>query len=275
MTPVIKTYRTKELKSNPKNPGGVKRCAEQELLQLVKSLVVQQWFPIIVKEPEMIVIDGNCRLAAALLGGIETLFGIPVTDELTPSEINRLIAQLDIRHQPFSEIARGKLWLSIKEENGWTNTQLAEDLGVSPSLLTKVFGALDNPEEIQELVDDKVLSLRDGYYLSRVEDLTDRLRLAHELAAGRVKTESLSSMVRKQSQPARKLSKAISFNRITCPMPSGITITIRGHELSLETGIESVSELLRLMKKASQEHLDGKVFAAVLARKAKNGGSTP
>ncbi|HLN29757.1 MAG TPA: ParB/RepB/Spo0J family partition protein [Gemmataceae bacterium] len=275
MTPAFKQYRVGDLKRNPKNPGGGKRYDEQELLHLQKSLRQRQWMPIIVKEPEMYVLDGNRRLAAAQLGGIDTLSGIPVMHELTAAEINRLIAQLDIRHQPFSEIARGKLWLAIREENGWTNVQLAQDLGVSASLLTKVFGNLENSEEIQQMVEDGGLSLRDGYYLSRIEDVTERLRLAHEIAAGRVKAESVAGLVRKQKAPDNNATPPARVSRITCPLPSGVTVTISGHELSLDDAIEAAGELLKVMKKASQENLDGKTFSAVCARKAKTERDVP
>jgi hypothetical protein len=119
MTPAFKDYRVKDLKRNPKNPGGGKRYEEEELIPLGRSLRQRQWMPLIVKEPEKIVLEGNRRHAAAELDGIETLFGIPVTQEMTQAEINRMIAQLDLRHQPFSEIARGKLWLAIRQENHW------------------------------------------------------------------------------------------------------------------------------------------------------------
>src|ERR1700722_14026073 len=175
MTPQIKNYRVRDLKRNASNPGGAKRYEETELRQLAKSLRERQWNALIVQEPELLVLDGNRRAAAAELDGIETLFGVPVTHELTPAEINRMIAQLDLRHQHFSEIARGKLWRAIRDENGWTNAQTANDLGVSPSLLTKVFANLDNPEEIQGVVEEGLLSIRDGYQLSRVADASERL----------------------------------------------------------------------------------------------------
>jgi hypothetical protein len=271
MTPAFKPYRVKDLKRNPKNPGGGKRYEEQELRHLGRSLRVRQWMPIIVKEPELIVLDGNRRHATAELEGIDILFGIPVTQEITPAEINRLIAQLDLRHQPFSEIARGKLWLSIREDNRWTNAQLAEDLGISAGFLTKVLGNLENPEEIQGMVDDKVLTVGDGYYLSRIEDLTERTRLARELAAGRVKSDSLPARVRQQKRPGNS-AEVVRVDRIKCPLASGVTITISGKDLSLEDAIAAITELLKEMKAAaSRDNLDGKTFAAVCARKAKNG----
>lgn len=270
MAATFKEYRVQDLKRNPNNPGG-SRYDEPELRALGKSLRQRQWMPIIVKEPEMYTLEGNHRLDAAELEGIETLFGIPVTHELTPAEINRMIAQLDIRHQPFSEIARGKLWLTIREENGWTNAQLAEELGVSAGLLTKVFGNLDNPEEIQQLVEAGTLGLRDGYYLSRVEHVEDRLHLARELAAGRIQSDALVRLVRKQKQPDKSGKPAVRVSRIQCPLPSGVTITISGQELSLDDAIQATGALLKEMKKASQENLDGKTFAAVCAQKAKNG----
>jgi ParB family transcriptional regulator, chromosome partitioning protein len=264
MTPEFKTYRVRDLKHNPKNPRG-KSVSEQECRSLSKSLKQRQWMPLIVLEPELIVLDGNLRLAAALSVGIETLYGIAVTLELTPGEIHRMIAQLDLCHQPFSEIARGKLWRSIRDENGWTNAQLAEDLGVSAALLTKIFSNLDNPDEIQALVEAGTLSLRDGYYLSRVEDLGERLRVAQELAAGRLQPEAVVRMVRKPKANAN--GKQIRSRRISCPLPSGVNLTVSGALLSLDELSEALSEAQREVKKARDQSLDCKTFQAVMQQR--------
>jgi ParB family chromosome partitioning protein len=271
MTPQIKNYRVRELKRNPHNPGGGKRYEEPELRQLAKSLRQRQWMPLIVKEPELLVLDGNRRAAAAELDGMETLFGIPVTHELTPGEINRMIAQLDIRHQHFSEIARGKLWRAIRDENGWTNAQLADDLGVSPSLLTKVFGNLDNPEEIQGLVEEGLLSVRDGYHLSRIADVTERLRIAREIVAGKVKPDDLTGLLRRRKQENKPVTPSVRVGRIKCPLPSGATVQVIGEGISLDDAIEAAQDWIKEAKKASEQGLDAKTFQAVMRDKAKNG----
>jgi ParB family chromosome partitioning protein len=268
MTPTFKEYRVQALKPNPNNPRG-NRYDEHELRALAKSLRQRQWMPIVVQEPLAVVLDGNRRVAAAELDGIETLFGIPVTNELTPKEINRMIAQLDLRHQSFSEIARGKLWLSIREENSWNNAQLAEELGVSAGLLTLVFGTVANPDEIQQMVEDDVCTLRDGYHLSRIEDVNERLRIARELAAGRVTHHGLALMVRKPKQSKNGHQPERRVNRIACPLASGVTVTISGEGLSLDDGINALAEVLKLAKKACDEGHDGKSFEKFMKTKTK------
>jgi hypothetical protein len=267
MTPAFKEYRVKDLKRNPKNPDG-KRFDESELRPLGKSLRARQWIPLIVQEPALVVLDGNRRLAAAELEGIETLFGIPVTHELSPKEINRLIAQLDIRHQPFSEIARGRLWLAIRDENGWTNAQLADDLGVSAGLLTKVFGNLDNPEAIQQLVDDGRLGVNDGYHLSRIEDVAERLRIALELAEGRLTSDGVAEMVRKPRAASNGRKPPSRPSRIKCPLTaSKATVTISGPGLSLADALAAARELLNEIKAALAAGYDAKTFQLALANK--------
>lgn len=270
----IKSYLVRDLKRNPNNPRG-DRYDEPELRALNKSLLVRQWMPLIVKEPELVVLEGNRRLAAALLGGIETLSGIPVAQEMTSAEINKMIAQLDLRHQPFSEIARGKLWRSIREESGLTNAQLAEELGVSAGLLTKVFGNLDNPEEIQALVDAGTLGMRDGYYLSRVEDVAERLRIARELAAGRVQPDALVRMVQKQKPAPNGKQHTVRARRISCPLPCGVHLTMSGERLSIDELIETLGEAQREAKRARDQGLDAKTFQAVMQQRFGRGDRVP
>lgn len=270
----VKDYRVSELKPNPSNPRGG-RSDEAELKALAGSVSQRQWMPVIVKEPEMLVLDGNRRLAAARLAGIETLSGIPVAQEMTAAEINKMIAQLDLRHQAFSEIARGRLWRSIRDDNGFNNAQLAEEIGVSAGLLTKVFGNLDNPEEIQALVDAGTLGMRDGYYLSRVEDVEERLKLARELAAGRVQPEVLARMVRKQKPAASGKPASARAKRISCPLLSGVHLTVSGEFLSLDDLIDTLGEAQREAKKARDQGLDARTFQAVMQQRFARGNAKP
>ena len=54
-----------------------------------------------------------------------------------------------------------------------------------------------------------------------------------------------------------------------CPLPSGTTVMVKGHELTLDDAIQTLTDLLKAMKKASEEGIDGKTFARMCADKAR------
>ena len=60
--------------------------------------------------------------------------------------------------------------------------------------------------------------------------------------------------------------------RIVCPLPTGISITLTGDELSLDESIEALGEAIREMKRARELGYTAKTFSAAMKDKAKVGG---
>ena len=59
------------------------------------------------------------------------------------------------------------------------------------------------------------------------------------------------------------------MKRIVCPLPSGISITAIGETLSLDDLIESLGQAQAAAKKAREQGLDAKTFAAVMKDRSK------
>jgi hypothetical protein len=78
----------------------------------------------------------------------------------------------------------------------------------------------------------------------------------------------LAAKVRQKPRDGQQTPE-IKVCSIRCPLPSGTTVTIKGHEMTLEDAINALAELLKAMKKASEEGLDGSTFARICRDKAK------
>lgn len=63
------------------------------------------------------------------------------------------------------------------------------------------------------------------------------------------------------------------MKRIACPLPSGISVTVSGAELSLDELIDALGEAQKQAKKAREDGLDAKTFTAVLKDKARKGAN--
>ena len=216
------------------------------------------------------VTDGGCRVEGAKLCSIGELLALDLGHE--PTRIELLLAQaaIDNHKKHFSPMDRARLWNSIKEERGCTNRELAKELGVSDSLVGDCLDLLTLPPDVQEQVNSGALDASKGSLIAQMESDPHRQR---ELAAAGtgMSRAKLLARIRQKGRDTRQ-DPLDRVNSIRCPLPSGITVVVKGNGISLDDASQALAELIKAMKKASQEGLDSKTFQAVLKDKSKAGG---
>ena len=252
------------------DPTNLRRVSdEQELRQLGASLLKKQLMPLIAKMNGM-VMDGHRRLAAANLLGKETLDTFLVPDDVSDAEVKeiQLITQLhSAQLKPF-ELYRGcKEWLKHRE--GASAKELAWAIDMSESYVSKVLSLSRCIPAVVEAAARGKLGLSDWSAISKVGEVEQEILLAAKLnGASRDELESRGRRVRNGTKPA------VRVTRMKCQMPSGVCVSFagQGDGLSLDDVIQVLGELLKEARKANDQGLDSKTFAAVLRDKAKSGG---
>jgi ParB family chromosome partitioning protein len=211
--------------------------------------------------------DGGCRLEAAKQVGIPQLLALDLGKEPTRAEMLMAQAAIDHYKQHLKAVDRARLWQANIRERGCTARQLAKELGVSDSLVGDYLSLLTLPPDVQELVNSGSLHLSKASLIAQQESDPARQR---ELAA-MGKDISRNELVAKVRQARRngQQQEQIRVNTLRCPLPSGTTVVVKGRELTLQDAIEAITELLRAMKKAAEEGIDGKTFGRMCADKAK------
>ena len=212
--------------------------------------------------------DGGCRLEAAKQFGIATLLALDLGKEPTRAEMLMAQAAIDHYKQHLKAIDRARLWQANMKERGWTARQLAKELGVSDSLVGDYLSLLALPPDVQELVNSGSLHLSKASLIAQQETDPDRQR---ELAAmGKdISRNELVAKVRQTRRNGQQRQKEVRVNSLRCPLPSGVTVVVKGRELTLQDAIQTLTDLIKAMKKAADEGIDGKTFARMCADKAK------
>jgi ParB family chromosome partitioning protein len=209
--------------------------------------------------------DGGCRLQAARQAAMQTLLGLDLGKK--PSRAELLIAQasIDQHRQTLPPIDKAKLFRSILEESSWTARQLSEAIQVSEGSVSRALALLDLPEELQQQVNAGLLEPSKAYLIRQEDDPSKQLQLA-SLARG-LSRDSLTVAMRKQQAGDGVPEKRMS--RVSCPLPSGVTIVVSGEALSLDNVIAALADAQKEARKAREQGLDAKTFQAVLRDKAK------
>jgi ParB family chromosome partitioning protein len=220
------------------------------------------------KGDRFILCDGGCRLEAARLAGIPELLALDLGKEPTRLDLLMAQASIDLHRQHLPPIDRARLFSSLCKEHGCTARKLAELLHVSEAVISRAIALLQLPDDLQQQVNAGTLDARRGYLLSQEADPARQRELASQATA--LSRDELERRVRK---PKADATPQVRLKRILCPLASGISITVSGADLSLDDFIEALGEAQKEARKAREQSLDAKTFAAVMRDKAKKGGA--
>ncbi|MBI1321626.1 ParB/RepB/Spo0J family partition protein [bacterium] len=247
-----------------------------ELQRLGESLKTRQLQPVLAKSDGTL-IAGERRLRAAKLVGLTELQVI-VSDEPMSETDLRIVQLAENIHR--ADLTDAEKWQACEEllqlNAGWTNKDLAAHLKLAESTVTKYLSATRCIPEVQQALVSGEIGITTTYEISRADvgqqagllalkrSGASRDGLARQVRQAKAKDVSAS-----KTKPAAKSQ----IKRIVCPLASGVSISVSGTELSLDGFIESLAEAQKEAKKAREQLLDAKTFAAVMKDKARKVGA--
>lgn len=248
---------------------------ESGLLPLGESLKVRQLQPVLAR-PDGTLIAGERRLRAAKLVGLAEL-AVVISDEPMSETELRIVQLAENVHR--ADLTDAEKWHACDEllrlNPDWSNKELAAHLKLAESTVTKYLSASRCVPEVQQALEAGEIGITAVYEISRA----DAGQQAELLALKRSGTsrDGLARRVRqtkdKEASPSKKKPAGRrQVKRILCPLASGVSISVSGEDLSLDGFIESLAEAQKEARKAREQSLDAKTFAAVMKDKAKKGG---
>lgn len=238
---------------------------EADLRLLGQSLKERQFHPLVVT-PELEIVDGWRRWSAAKLAGIERLWVVISTHPLTDGE--RVAAQLtmSLHREGLTDVEKVKACEELlKAVPGLNQKELARRLNVNESTVSRWLSVSDDRvvESVRQAFFNGRIGLKETYEISRVEPAQQPALLEKALQGGT--REQLHRSAR-QLQPG---SPAKRPHRLRCPLPEGRMVTVAGRDLTFDSLIELLGQLVAAAKKAQKEGLDLHTWEAVLEDKSK------
>ncbi len=250
------------------SPQARKHFDETELRQLGESLKVRQLQPVLARHDGNL-IAGERRLRAAALVGLPELQVVVLDEPMTESQFRILQLVENLHRADLKDSEKCNACEELRRLNPtWTNKDLASHLCVSESTITKYLAPSRAIAEVRVALEAGQVGITDVYEIARAP-LEDQPRLLQIRLSGASRDE-LANHIRKQKSRA---TPQVRVKRIVCPLPSGISVTVSGSELSLDELIDALGEAQKQAKKAREDGLDAKTFTAVLKDKARKGAS--
>ncbi|WP_337177540.1 ParB/RepB/Spo0J family partition protein [Paludisphaera sp.] len=213
--------------------------SDEELGLLGDSLALGQQDPLHITA-EGQVIDGNRRLAAARLRGVETLDCIVIDDlpeaERIAYQVISVVHRKDIAPSDRASAIRDMKLLDAR----LTNKAIAERIKLDASSVTIDLSLFDTLPEVQEAAKAGLLGPSQWYRIAKLKDPeAQRCQLAMMLGGGKA---------------GRDKTPVVRNSKLRVPLPSGALITVTSD--SLEDAVESLKEAIKAMNSAIAKGLE-------------------
>jgi ParB/RepB/Spo0J family partition protein len=257
-------FATKPLSELKRYSSRVRKRSEAELKSLAESWLRQPIHPIVCR-PDLTVADGNGRLdGLELLGKTEA--EVFITDEdLSDDQLTEIGLITAYHRAPLDGYEQAVAIQKIKAARpGVTNKELGEQLGIDPSMLTRLLSLFECLPEVQDAARDGKLGPSEWYAIKKSADQLGAL----SLKLGGASRDELERHVR---QKANGNTPAVRTSKIKCQLAGGATVTVAASEISLDEAIEALKDALKAMTKARDTGLDAKTAQAVWRDVARNG----
>lgn len=202
---------------------------------------------------KLVVLDGERRLRAAKLAGLTS---VPVIVDESPMSDGEVVYRqlvLDAQRVELSPMERARAIQRLMTATNWSDRELAAKLGVSPATVSKLLALTVLPADVQAQVASGRLAMSAAYELVKIADPAERERLAAEAVSGKLNRDTVAKRAKEISnakaagKPRRRYQRKYS-ERIVMPLGSGRSVAVSGDQLSVESVVAWLTELLERIR---------------------------
>ncbi|HEX4054714.1 MAG TPA: ParB/RepB/Spo0J family partition protein [Tepidisphaeraceae bacterium] len=211
---------------------------------------------------------GQRRWMAAELAGLELIPAVVRDKPRTEAEgiETRLIENL--QREALRPLEQSAGLDQLMKASGLTASDVAKRVGMKPAAVTKSLSLLQLSEPIRQQIDAGLISAGAGYELARVEDPRLRSELAAQIAGGTLTRDALAGRVKTIRRPVNQVQES-KKSRVTAKLRGGRLVTVSGPELTLETFIAAMEELLTRARTSRAKGHSLATLVTILADDAK------
>ena len=189
----IKMVKLDELRSNPYQPRKV--FDEEALKELALSIKEHGVFqPIIIKKSikGYEIIAGERRVKASKMAGLEEIPAI--IRDFSDNEMMEIALLENLQRENLNAIEESTAYKKLLETLGLTQEELAKRLGKSRSHITNMLGLLTLPDEVQQALNNKELSMGHARIISKLENKEQQIALTKKVIEEGLSVRQLEEM---------------------------------------------------------------------------------
>lgn len=225
-----------------------------ELRPLGESLIVKQLAPVGARRNKEL-IWGFRRLAAAKLVGLAAL-DVIVLDE---AEEDTRLFQLweNVFRSDLSDFELSQALIEQQQQTGWSGKKIAEFTKLSQPTVSRYLGVARWSEPLRNAFKSGVIGIAEGSQIHSLPEEQQAKRLDRRLGTSKGNGQDDSSRL----------------SRIECPLNSGVTVQIKGADLTLDAVIKALAEAYKEAKKGRKQKFTVNTWAQAMKDRARGNGN--
>lgn len=256
-----------KIKRRPQ-PRTVFRVESMEGLQAnMAACGLQQPILCVREGADIYLVDGHRRFRCALALDWKTIAALVAEDQRSAVEVLKTQLSVNLQHEQLSLLERAKAFQQLIEEGKITGDQVARQLGLSPASVSRNLSVLALPDSIKAKIAEGRISADSAYLLSRIEDAEEQARTAAELTDGLLTRDALQRKLRRMRKSRQSSNGKIG--RVTALLEGKRSVTVAAADLSLDSLIDLLEQLLSRARKSKSQGLSLMTFVRTLRDQAR------
>lgn len=250
----IVNVKISELRSNPYQPRKIfDQAALEELASSIKEHGVFQ--PIIVKKSikGYEIIAGERRVKASEIAGLTEIPAI--IRDFNDTQMMEIALLENLQRENLTAIEEAQAYKKLKETLELTQEELAKRLGKSRSHITNMLGLLNLPENIQEDINSKKISMGHARVLSKLDNEEQQNELENIIINKGISVRELENLTQepqiiKVHPQKQKLNKPNEYNYLQNELSEklGTKVVIKKNKIEISfVNDKDLSRLLEMM----------------------------
>lgn len=239
-----------ELRPNPYQPRKV--FHQEALVDLANSIKEHGVFqPIIVKKSikGYEIIAGERRVRASKLAGLTKVPAI--IRNLNDEQMMEIALLENLQRENLSAIEEAKAYQSLIENLHLTQEKLSEKVGKSRSHVTNILGLLRLPNEVQELVVNKKISMGHARVLSKIDNDEKIIEMAHKIVDQKLPVREVENITvdtpKKVKNVRHKKAVKNEFAHLEETLKEKLDTKVKIKDNKIEISFTNVADLNRIL----------------------------
>ena len=240
-----------ELRPNPYQPRKIfNKEALEDLAASIKEHGVFQ--PIIIKKSikGYEIIAGERRVRASKLAGLDKVPAI--IRNLNDEQMMEIALLENLQRENLSAIEEAKAYKSLIDNLHLTQEQLSEKVGKSRSHVTNILGLLRLPNEVQDMVVSKKISMGHARVLSKLESDEKIIEMAHEIVDKRLPVRSIEEKSqgneKKVKTTRHRIPSRSEFTHLEEVLKERLDAKVKIKDNKLQISFTNVADLNRILE---------------------------
>ncbi len=240
-----------ELRPNPYQPRKVfNKEALEDLASSIKEHGVFQ--PIIIKKSikGYEIIAGERRVRASKLAGLDKVPAI--IRNLNDEQMMEIALLENLQRENLSAIEEAKAYKSMIDNLHLTQEQLSAKVGKSRSHVTNILGLLRLPNEVQDMVVEKKLSMGHARVLSKLESDEKIIEMAHEIVDKKIPVRNVEEKSQETEKKVKNVRRRIpsrsEFTHIEESLKDKLDTKVKIKDNKLQISFTNVADLNRILE---------------------------